>query len=242
MLQTAGMVDETHIQRMLHMLHEPDTRFKLDNKVAVSSLRFALTSLFKVLDEDGSGELDLGEYLALSHTVPYEYQRMFPTTFLSLDEDQSGKVSLEEWITAMQNSPDATAQETEEYEDFIMQVKIYLKGLPKPESQIDRAALATKVFEAFDTDKSGTIDLKEFLALAGGNERAGAIMTAWFEYMDRIGNRDGKVQLDEWLKASAMYNKHTSDEDFEQEQTALLEVIEWMNTTREPPQSTAAAA
>ena len=231
LLQAAGMVDEMHLQCMLGKLHEPDARFALEKKVAVSSLRFALTSLFKVLDEDGSGELDLGEYLALSHTVPYDYQRMFPTTFLALDEDQSGKVSLDEWISAMQNPPDATAQETEEYEDFIMQVKIYLKGLPKPESQIDRVALATKVFQAFDVDNSGTIDLKDFLSLAP-NEQAGAVMTAWFQYMDRIGNRDGKVQLDEWLAASAMYNKHTPDEDFERDQMALLEVMEWLNSSR----------
>ena len=36
----------------------------------------------------------------------------------------------------MENPPDATPIETEQYEHFIMQVKIFLKNLPKPESKI----------------------------------------------------------------------------------------------------------
>ena len=39
LLQAAGMVDEMHLQCMLGKLHEPDARFALEKKVAVSSLR-----------------------------------------------------------------------------------------------------------------------------------------------------------------------------------------------------------
>ena len=224
MLAAAGVEDSTHIALMIEMLQQEDVRFKLEKKVPTPSLRFALTSLFKVLDEDGSGELDLGEYLALSYTVPYEYQRMFPTTFLDFDTDGSGKVSLSEWLAAMENPPDATPIETEQYEHFIMQVKIFLKNLPKPESKIDREALATKVFQAFDADKSGSVDLREYLSLAL-NEQMAAVLKAWFTYMDRLGNRDGKVQLGEWLEASRMYHKHVSDEQFEHDHKMLLEIM-----------------
>ena len=51
----------------------------------------------------------------------------------------------------------------------------------------------------------------------------------WFVFMDRLGNGDGKVQLEEWLRCSELYNKHTSDEDFARGHEEMMSFMKWFN-------------
>jgi Ca2+-binding EF-hand superfamily protein len=217
-------------ERVLERLHVADTRFFLDEPVKTPSMRHILTEIFNLLDEDNDGGLDLGEYLALAETVAPEYRSLFPTTFLFIDGDSSGKVSLEEWLAQMQNAPDTTLPETEAFEKQCIDVKAYLKQLPRPsESAIDRKKISTDLFEAFDSDGDGVVELREFLTIAGDAQTA-ALMCMWFQYMDRLGDGDGKVQLSEWLEFSELYNKRTSDADFERGAKEMLDFVAYVKS------------
>ena len=89
-----------------------------------------------------------------------------------------------------------------------------LEKKPMPKSQLDRPALLAKLFQVFDSDGDGEIDYFEFQEYAT-NQEMSALMTVWFAVIDEQGNKDGKVQLDEWLATMGMLNQHMTDMKFE---------------------------
>lgn len=91
----------------------------------------------------------------------------------------------------------------------------------------NRTARLKEVFAAMDADGSGTVDMNEFLATAKGGEDQMQIQMM-FHFMDGQKSSDGSVTLAEWISGMNMLN--SSDEAFEKEMDAVMEVLKtrWM--------------
>ena len=102
-----------------------------------------------------------------------------------------------------------------ELEQCCLAMKSYLVNRkPMPTSQIDRPALLTKLFQAFDSDGDGAVDYFEFQQYTTDPDME-EMMAVWFSAIDSQGNGDGQVTLDEWLATMGMLNQHMTDMKFE---------------------------
>ena len=93
---------------------------------------------------------------------------------------------------------------------------------PARSGPLDREALLKEVFAAMDADANGVVDINEFKATAKSGEEEGQL-SMLFDYMDTMGNSDGKLQLEEWL--SGMASLDSTDEVLEKECRDMLQVL-----------------
>ena len=178
---------------------------------------------FDLLDADRSGTVDLGEYMALGS----------PLSFLDLTGgSEDGTVGRDEFLRWSLERGAASGLTETKLELTCDQMKEWLKKRPAlPTSNLDRPRLLAKLFRLFDSDGNGELDPNEFAQYAT-TPLAKQSIGAWFEYCDKIGDRDGKIQLDEWLKAMAMLSQSQSDEDFVAEMEATYDHIKRVRAER----------
>jgi len=215
-----------HIDCILERLHVADPRFEHPKEANGHVLTAVVQPMprwglkifecFDLLDTDRSGTVDLGEYLALGS----------PFSFLDLaGGSEDGTISRDGFLKWYLERGAASGLTETELELTCDQMKEWLKKRPPlPTSNLDRPRMLTKLFRLYDSDGNGELDPNEFAQYAT-TDLAKQTIGAWFEYCDKIGDRDGKVQLDEWLKAMAMLNQSKSDEEFAAEMEATYEHI-----------------
>ena len=219
--EAVGMAP-AHVERVLEGLaRTEDARFILD---PLPPRSFTLANMvFDTLDVDKSGDLDLGEYMAMVGHLPPQYRDAFPSSFLATDMDGSGTVSRDEWLRLMLGQRYAIDDEYA-FEQLLIQLQAYLKQLTIPPSKIDRTALIDKLFSAFDIDGNGEVELQEYMMMARSQGHAMELF-GWFVYMDSLGKADGAIQISEFRAATAMFCKYLNDTDFASKMGAFTELV-----------------
>lgn len=89
---------------------------------------------------------------------------------------------------------------------------------------LGKNVMLKRVFDAMDVDKSGSVDLKEFLRLAKSKEETAMELPMMHSFMD--ANGDGKVTFDEWANGLEAMTSGASEEDMVKELTQMLQVVE----------------
>ena len=196
-------------EKLVAACSTPDARF--DHPVVKPMPRWALLvgEIFDLLDADKNGTLDLGEYMGMAS------MGASPFSFFFADKDGNGTVDAAEFLALHLDAPEVADMSETDLEQCCLAMKSHLVNRkPMPKSQIDRPALLTKLFEAFDADGDGEVDYFEFQQYTSNPEME-EIMAVWFSAIDSQGNGDGSIQLAEWLRTMGMLNQHMTDMKFE---------------------------
>ena len=149
------------------------------------------------------------------------------------DTDSTGTISQSELVVILQRGQGASVFSVEEatqmaqqaieqfdvngdgtlqYDEFVGWWRRNMQG-DEGTNRI-REALLQRLFGALDKDKSGYLDMKEFLAMSQA-EADKDKLPLLFKHIDGIGNADGKVSLDDWLVSPMReMGKDLSDEEY----------------------------
>ena len=139
-----------------------------------------MMTIFMTFDTDGSGELDKNEVTVMARFLNYaRTQHEIDKMFGMMDRDGSGSLSLAELLTWMKyHRPDPQALyglPQAVYHEVMFQFHKYDSNADgylneREFTQLCRAmnyassdADAKRIFTAIDTDRSGTVNLHEFL-------------------------------------------------------------------------------
>lgn len=216
-LQTAarsiGMPAES-VARIIAAQTTPDTRFegvKTFNGHTVKPFpRWILQigQIFELLDADKNGVVDLGEYLAMGAS---------PISFMLSDKSGTGLITRAEFLNIHMDDDGPRSQGLTEtqIEDACNAMVSYLREKPAMlKTLIDRDGLLTRLFQWFDIDGDGVISWDEMQSYTTNMEMA-QMMDMLHGHMDKQGNSDGDVDLDEWIPTFRMLTQNMSDEKFE---------------------------
>jgi len=206
--EAVGM-PQTGVDAILEHKSKPDSRF--DHPVVAPPPRWSLIigEVFDILDADKNGTVDLGEYLAMgSHLAG---------AFMMNDKSGTGAINKTTFLAVHLNDArviDGAFTETE-LESMAGAMKKYLLNrTPLLKTQIDREGFLTVLFQAFDFDGDGEIDWMEMQQYSTNMEMA-MMMDMLYNHMDAVGNKDGVIQLGEWVTGFSQLTQQMSDEQFE---------------------------
>ena len=161
--------------------------------------REMLERVFKVMDDDGNGVVDMKEFLVL--TFNFGDKDMTSMIFKMMDKDGNGKLELEEWVAGVANLSLSD-------EDFEREMNNVLAAAPKAaEAAVAVSTWGKSVFAQFDTDKTGTISSKELsraLKALPKTKPASLPSGAKLMSVDEMiavmdSNGDGEIDEAEWL-------------------------------------------
>lgn len=205
-------------------------------------VRAKVDEVFRIFDEDESGEIDTNE--ALSHWKGGFGKISAKEMFATVDDNGDGKILLDEWrhfweVVKRSGYSDETI--TEELEN-IKNAESWcgFDNLPHPYNSVTRAvssssllkapkipdellAKVDEVFRVFDKDGSGEIDTEEALShWKGGFGKISA--REMFKTVD--DNADGKILLSEWrhfwtIVSKSGYSDETIAEELENIQNSM---------------------
>lgn len=177
-----------------------------------------LTEIFKSMDTDGDGQVDLAEFRSATSN---------PTMvklFHYMDEmgNSNGSLTLNEWISTMYTVGKSLTEEAFDRD---------LASMHKPQNELvvglepARLAKLKSTFMAMDMDGDGTVDLAEYKA-----STSNPTMLKLFDLMDSGGNGNGELTLDEWLAVMSKVGKSMSDEQFEADLLSMIKPAELQAT------------
>ena len=211
----------------------PEHKFDLpDGHVETSLDRPALLAAqFRAFDDDGDGAIGLQEFAKL-------YEADDPTiteNFKKLDKDGDGAIDMKEFITW--KLEECKFDDDGLFGDMQSAITERVKyNLPLPdghvETKLDRPAILSKQFKAFDNDNDGAITLPEFLKMfdTADIDKDGKIdpeVQKKFQEMDVDG--DGTVSVKEFVTWKLKECMADDDDMFESMQNTITENIKAAN-------------
>jgi len=162
------------------MGENPNASLRKREKTWVGTLDDAqdgmLRQLFRAIDEDSSGGIDLDEFKTF---VPREYRKSMSSMFKAMDDDGDGSVDEQEFIkffhyTANQRGLSAARQMRL---DFVNQVERrketkagYVPGIEAEEAALIPVKMEEHIkalFNMIDDDGGGTLDAEEVYSICG---------------------------------------------------------------------------
>ena len=154
--------------------------------------------MFFSYDTDGTGNIEKKEFEEIC-----ESQHVFldPRMFLAIDTDDSGTITLEELLTLIfMSAPKAMIREMAEFcEKTVktrqLQATARMNKITLADDQVQELR---EMFQAYDTDNSGTLTVQELISVMG----SGALELEDIEEMmkDSDKNSDGALTFDEFVK------------------------------------------
>ena len=175
-------------------------------------------SVFKAMDADGSGEIDEAEFMSMFSDKESKHAKRFLETIDGIHAGDAaagdGQLNAKEFCEFM---VDYTSRMREDaFKDQIEKWHANVRGS-------GRRLLLRKVFFAMDADKSGSISLEEFRALASESEGQddAADLFRWIEGSE--GDGDGELTVDEWVPFVLEREKQRTDADFRTMVDAMLD-------------------
>lgn len=168
-----------------------------------------LKAIFKSMDTDGDGSVDIAEYRAAT-----DNQTMLNLfKFMDGKGNNDGSLDLDEWLTTM--SKVGLSMSDEQFEkDLGSMIK---ESSIAPGLAPERLQKLKEIFVSMDTDGDGSVDLGEYRAATSN-----PTMLKLFEFMDGQGNGDGSLSLDEWLGTMSKVGGSMTDEQFETDLVSML--------------------
>jgi len=155
---------------------------------------FGLGRKFRIIDDDGSGELDMKEFKkAISEHAMDWTDEDVKSVFEYFDEDGGGTIS---------------------YDEFLLGVRGELNER--------RTTLVLMAFQVIDKDGSGILDMDDIKDVydaskhpdvISGKRKASAILKEFLDTFDQ-GDKDGKVTPDEFLRYYANVSASIDDDDY----------------------------
>ncbi|EER17635.1 centrin, putative [Perkinsus marinus ATCC 50983] len=110
---------------------------------------------FQAVDQDGSGRIEYPEFLTvMEREDSFLMKRMFDV----FDTDKSGTLELKEFIAAYIKKTYKKFQAVDQDGSGRIEYPEFLTVMEREDS-----FLMKRMFDVFDTDKSGTLELKEFI-------------------------------------------------------------------------------
>jgi solute carrier family 25 phosphate transporter 23/24/25/41 len=118
-----------------------------------------LKDVFDEADADGSGTLSPAELFAALRRAGHRLTQQQCDTLLStLDKDNSNEIDFEEFRTFFENVPNASMAAVAQHWDNTM----LLSNMGSSVEEVDRRRKRRDLFNKFDRDNSGDIDINEF--------------------------------------------------------------------------------
>ena len=143
------------------------------------AFKSAVLQVFALADEDGSGALDFQELYGIA-TSEAEAAAILD----QLDTNKDGQISVEEWVSFFMELFARRSRVAE----FLLERCVHLIF------EREFMGICRALFEEFDKDSSGQLELQEILLAIGDDEQGAALL----EYADTSG--DKVLQLDEWMR------------------------------------------
>ena len=144
-----------------------------------AQFRESVLQVFRLADEDGSGQLEYSELRAIASS-----QREAEAILARLDADSDGSISEEEWeafFLELAKASPAMAQKLLERSVHMIFERDFMNA-------------CHALFLEFDQDGSGQLELHEVLVMMGDDEQGRELL----RYADEDGNNT--LSLDEWLE------------------------------------------
>lgn len=142
------------------------------------AFRDAVVQVFHLADEDGSGQLEFEEVRVIATG-----NREAEAILMHLDMDGNGAISEEEWLSFFSGLFERNQQAAE----GLLERSVHLIF------ERDFLLLVRALFEEFDRDGSGTLELQEILLMLGDDDQGAEFLA----YAD--GNGDMILNLSEWM-------------------------------------------
>ena len=165
-------------------------------------------TVFKALDADDSGEVDEEEFMSMFSDAESKNAKRFLLEIDNMRGNEAGgdgKLNMKEFCEFM---VEYTTHMREK--DFIAQISRWHINV----AGSARRLLLRRVFNAMDVDRSGSITLEEFRALAGAEEAENAA-----DLFRRIegdeGDGNGELTVDEWVPFVLDKEQHRTDDEFQ---------------------------
>lgn len=190
-------------------------RAKIDQRTAGGPM--ALRKAFKFFDTDGSGDIDPDEFYAAMHAFGLEFtEDQVLALFGYYDVDRDGALSYYEFIDKVLESGFGLDDGKEKPPPVLVALGPSIADEPKEvevrtvlrKQDLDES-VCREIFDRFDANKSGEIDVRELQQLTralGLSMDREAINNAMFE-LDR--NRNGAISFEEfwsWWQSFATQN------------------------------------
>jgi len=164
----------------------------------------ALDGLFKLIDSDGSGTLELKELKRMIKLVsPQKSDEEIGKAFRALDDSKDGKLQKKEFVTHYLKEYEKDTDV--HFHKRIEHLKRYLVRKP----------VLGKVFDKFDGDKSGSLDRGEIYRMVKLNRPhlTNDDVTSLMKEMDI--DHDKKISKDEFVTYYFQVFNDASDKEFE---------------------------
>ena len=178
-----------------------------------------LSVIFSAMDADGSGHVDAEEFKSIFSDIgeKHAHDRMREIDNVRGRGDSDGRLTSDEFVDFMM-------EYLADINDH--QFKEKVKEWEGHLASSHRKLLLRRVFARMDVDKSGTVSLEEFKAIA--NDDVGADNSAaFFKWIEgATGNNDGDLTSDEWVPFVLEMEAGSTDEEFHQLVDDWLSVLE----------------
>ena len=178
-----------------------------------------LSVIFSAMDADGSGHVDAEEFKSIFSDIgeKHAHDRMREIDNVRGRGDSDGRLTSDEFVDFMM-------EYLADINDH--QFKEKVKEWEGHLASSHRKLLLRRVFARMDVDKSGTVSLEEFKAIA--NDDVGAENSAaFFKWIEgATGNNDGDLTSDEWVPFVLEMEAGSTDEEFHQLVDDWLSVLE----------------
>jgi len=144
------------------------------------------TRKFRALDEDGSGTLDLEEFLKGAHLYNLD-EAAARKWFIELDESGNGNIDIDYFLSRMK-------KEAERVNESDLKLKRIFDFEGQTEEEQEAAAAK---FRALDVDGSGTLDFEEFFKGAQNYRLTEEAALAIFKELDET--ESGEIHIEDFL-------------------------------------------
>lgn len=178
-----------------------------------------LADIFAKMDADKSDYVDADEFKSIFSDIAARHasERMVEIDGIADRGDSDGRLTQQEFVDFM----------LEYYAD--QSDRAFCEKIAEMDTHVGasfRKLLLRRVFSRMDVDRSGAVSFEEFRALMGEHENA-ANFENFFAWIDaNIGDGDGLISQEEWVRYFLEEQADFSDDEFQATIAQWTEVIE----------------